>query len=309
MRGGCLKSLRIALVSFGLLGLSAGPARPDPAGFVFLEVPAGARASAMAGAYVTQARGVEAAFWNPAGLASVEGVQITASHFEFLQQLRHAQFAVAGNLFGGGSAAALRAMYSEPIAERDVLGNQIGTFGAHDLEIALGHGRNLGGGLQAGGTVQIVRERIAEFSATTYAAGLGATWNPERWSRLRLGAALQNLGPAGRYDLEGARGEPVPLPAAFQLGTSYQVPVAGLELLGAVDGRFTRGRPGVGMIGLEARHGSGAALRAGLRANDPTTSYSAGIGYSTQGLRLDYAYVPYRLELGETHRFSVSAQF
>lgn len=309
MRGGCLKSLRVALVSFGLLGLYAGPAQPEPAGFVFLEVPAGARASAMGGAYVTQAEGVEAAFWNPAGLASAEGVQITASHFEFLQNLRHAQFAVAGNLFGGGSAAALRAMYTEPIVERDVLGNQIGTFGAHDLEIALGHGRNLGGGLRAGATVQVVRERIAEFSATTYAAGLGASWNPERWSRLRLGAALQNLGPPGHYDLDGTKGEPVPLPAALQLGTSYQVPMAGLNLLGAVDGRFTRGRTGVAMIGLEARHSSGAALRAGMRANDPTTNFSAGVGYSTRTLKLDYAFVPYRLELGETHRFSVSAQF
>ena len=41
-------------------------AHSDPAGFSFLEIPAGARASALGGAYASRALGVEAAFWNPA---------------------------------------------------------------------------------------------------------------------------------------------------------------------------------------------------------------------------------------------------
>ena len=312
MIGGCLKSSSLCAVALGLVFWFLGDARPavsEPAGFAFLEVPAGARASAMGGAYGTRAEGAEAVFWNPAGLATAAGVQITASHFEFLQNLRHAQFAVAGRLFGGGSAAALRAMYSEPIVERDVLGNAVGTFGAHDLEIGLAHGRSLGGGLRAGGSVQIVRERIAEFSATTFAAGLGATWDPQPWPRLRFGASAHHLGPAGRYDLDGARGEPVPLPSAFQLGASCGLPVGGLDLHGVLEGRITRGRQGVAMIGAEAVHATGAALRLGMRANDPTTTFSAGVGYAAGGVKLDYAFVPFRLELGETHRFSVSAQF
>ena len=41
------------------------------------------------GAFASRADGVEAAFWNPAGLAATTKLEITGSHVEFYQQLRH----------------------------------------------------------------------------------------------------------------------------------------------------------------------------------------------------------------------------
>jgi len=301
--------IRTAVLAAAFVCLLPAASHSDPAGFAFLEVPAGARGSSLGGAYVTRAEGAEAVFWNPAGLAAADGIQVTASHYEFLQNLRHAQFALAGKLLGGGTAVALRAMYSEAIVERDAIGNEIGTFGAHDLEISVAHGRVLGNGLRAGGSAQIVRERIGDFSATTYAFGLGSTWDPAPFPRLRLGATADHLGPAAHYDLDGTRGEPVPLPSAFQAGAAYGAAAGGLDLSGSLEGRWTRGRAGVAMVGAEVAHPSGAAIRLGMRFNDETTGFSVGAGYMVPKLRLDYAFVPFRLDLGETHRFSVSAQF
>lgn len=290
--------------------LAAQAAQGKPAGFAFLEVPAGARAAALAGAYSSLASGVEAAFWNPAGLEAVKGVQVTGSHTEFLESLRHEQFAVAGRLAGGGTSASLRAGYSEPIDERDVLGNRIGTFGSHDLEFALGYGRRVASGVAVGGTGQVVRERIADASATTFAFGLGAVVEPERCPGLRLALSAHNLGPAAAYMIEGTRGSPVPLPIAVQGGASYRRDAfLGLTVNGALEGRFTRGRNGVAMVGAELAHSSGAALRLGFRANDETTRFGLGLGWSLPALRFDYAFVPYRLGLGDTHRFSFTAQF
>ena len=300
---------RVVAYAAAALFMSALSARAETPGFTFLEVPAGARASAMGGAYASLAEGVEAGFWNPAGLAGVHGIQIEASHYEFLEHLRHAQFGVGGKLFGGGVSATLRAMYSEPITERDALGNETGTFGAHDLELALGYGRAVRPGLRLGGTAQVVREGIAQFAATTWALGGGATWDPARWPRLRMTVSFHNHGPAAAYSFDGARGQPVHLPAAVQAGASYGATMGGLDLRGALETRVTQGRAGIGMIGAEISHPSGAAIRAGFRLNDEATNFSVGAGYSTQGLRLDYAFVPYRLELGETHRLSLSAQF
>src|SRR5437667_6215691 len=164
-----IRSWSRAVAIAAVLSLMAICAHADPPGFAFLEIPAGARASAMGGAYASLAEGVEAGFWNPAGLAAVHGLQISASHYEFLDHLRHAQFGVAGKMLGGGVAATLRAMYSEPITERDELGNDIGTFGAHDLEFALAYGGVVSPGLRLGGSAQAVRERISEFAATTWA--------------------------------------------------------------------------------------------------------------------------------------------
>src|SRR6185436_5586478 len=61
----CLKLVRVAAALSLLLALPALAAQP---GFAFLEVPAGARAAALGGAYASVATGAEAAFWNPAGL-------------------------------------------------------------------------------------------------------------------------------------------------------------------------------------------------------------------------------------------------
>jgi len=313
-----MKSFHAAAACAVLVLLCARPALCAPSAFAFLEIPAGARASALGGAFASLAQGVEAAFWNPAGLEGVKGIQITGTHAEYLQTLRLEQFAVAGRSFGGGLAASLRALYSEPIPETDLDGNPTleGSFGYHDLEFALAYGRSVAPGLSVGATVQAVRERMAEVSASTYAAGFGAVWAPARVSGLQLGLSAHNLGKAARYGLEGGPGAPMPMPAAVQAGGSWQRPLArGAVLRTALEGRLTHGREGIGMVGVElatvggASGAGAAALRGGLRVNDDASSYSLGVGYALAGLRVDYAFVPMRYDLGDTHRVAFTAQF
>jgi len=281
-----------------------------PPGFAFLEIPSGARVSALAGAGESFAEGVDAAFWNPAALDQVKGIQVEGSHYELYQNLRHDDFAVAGRLFGGGISASLRALYSGPIDETDELGNVVGTFGSHDLDFALGYGAALGGGVQAGVTGHVIRERISNLGATTYGFDFGTRWKPVSMPHLLLSVGAYNLGPSARYTIDGIEGEPVSLPAAMGAGGSYHFGFGGgLDLRTGLEGRFTRGRAGVGMIAAELTGLAGASLRAGYRGNDDTAGFSAGLGYAFPALRLDYAYVPSALDLGDTHRFSFSAQF
>lgn len=284
-------------------------AEAAPPGFAFLEVPAGARASAMGGAYASVANGAEAAFWNPAALAGIEGTQVTGTHYEFIENLRHDQFALGGHLFGGGIVASVRAMYSEPIEERDALGNLIGTFGAHDLEFLLGYGRKLAGGTSIGFTGQAVRERLANLAATTYALNGGAAWEPQRVAGTRLSVSAHNLGPSADYTIDGQKGRAVNLPAALHAGVSYRHPVAGLAGLAALETRATRGRQAVVAAGGELASSVGASLRLGFRAGDDINNFSAGAGYAYKMYRMDYAFVPSKLGLADTHRFSFSAQF
>jgi hypothetical protein len=302
---------RFALPLTFLLVTGAGAASADPSAFAFLEVPAGARAAALGGAYTSLASGAEAPFWNAAGLSTTRGFELAASHEEFFQTLRHDQFAIAGPAWGGAIGASIRAQYSGSIVERDDLGNQIGSFGSHDLEFALSYGHAVGGGLAVGGAAKYVRERIADLAAATWAFDGGVTLDPSRFPRLTLGLAAQNLGPAAAYTIDGIKGEPMNLPAAIQTGGSYAI-VSGptFAVRGALEGRFTRGRSGVGMVGAEiGAPAAGAALRIGMRVNDSASSFAMGAGYTTGGLRLDYAFVPYKQDLGDTHRFSLAARF
>jgi hypothetical protein len=63
------------------------------------------------------------------------------------------------------------------------------------------------------------------------------------------------------------------------------------------------------MLGAEVSSPVGASLRAGMRANDDASTMSFGAGYAVRALELDYAFVPLRLDLGDTHRFAFSARF
>jgi hypothetical protein len=301
---------RAALAVAALVLLLAVPALAAPAGFAFLEIPAGARNAALGGALATVSGGAEAMFANPSAIDPGKGIQVSAGHSELIQKLRHDYFSISGHAWGGGLGASLRALYSEPIEERDDVGNLIGTFGAHDLELAVGYGTKLAPELKIGFSAQVVRERISNQAATTYGFSAGTTWEPERWQNLRLGLAVQNVGPAAHYTIDGVQGEPVGLPMAVQGGVSYAVSTGGrMSLRGALETRVTRGRNGIGIAGAELSDVSGAALRFGMRVNDDASNFSAGAGYVVGGLRLDYAYVPFKLDLGETHRVSFTASF
>jgi hypothetical protein len=307
------RRLRGVAASAGLglgLALAPAPAAAAPPGFAFLEIPAGARASAMGGAYASIARGVDAAFWNPAGLDRVKGVQVSANHAELMQKLHYDAVAMGGRLWGGGYGLSMRALYSEAIDGRDELGNLNDSFGAHDLEFALSYGHAVGGGLSLGGSAQLVRERIAEVAAMTQAYGVGAAWDPPKLEGARVTLGIHNLGPAAHYTFDGVPGEDVGLPEAVHGGFSMTRLVGGgITVRGALEGRFVRGRAGLGVLGGELTTVGGAAIRAGWRINDASSDLSLGAGFETGSLRFDYAFVPLSLGLGESHRFSVGTQF
>lgn len=298
----------VTLLSLSLVG--AAPVAAGPSGFAFLEVTAGARASALGGAYATLGEGAEASFWNPAGVAAVKRFEITGSHTEAFQNLRHDQFAFAGRWLGGGVAVSLRAFYSDPIVARDELGNETGTFGGSDLAFGLAYGRELGGGFRVGGSGQVIRERIADMSAGTWALGAGATWQPPERPALRVGVMADHLGPDANYTFSNGPGQPVPMPMALQAGAAYQWGLPGSAALGAaLETRVTRGRPAVAIVGGELTHPTGAALRVGLRLNDDGTRMSAGAGYAMSALSLDYAFVDDPFDVGDSHRVSFTARF
>jgi hypothetical protein len=61
----------------------------------FLEIGVGARAEAMGGAYASEAGRAEMIYWNPAGLAYLDGLSTTFTHTEWLADLTFDFFALA----------------------------------------------------------------------------------------------------------------------------------------------------------------------------------------------------------------------
>ena len=80
-----------------LLLIVSGGARvgePGNSGFVFLRLGNGARASGMGEAFTAVADGATSIYWNPAGMAGVEGVELSVTHTEWLVDIRLEQVSV-----------------------------------------------------------------------------------------------------------------------------------------------------------------------------------------------------------------------
>jgi hypothetical protein len=121
---------------------------------------------------------------------------------------------------------------------------------------------------------------------------------------------VDNIGPDANFTFADGPGQPVPLPMTLQAGAAYRWGLAGAaQLAASLETRVTRGRASVAMLGGELAHPTGAALRLGLRVNDDSSRLSAGVGYTMTSLRLDYAFVANRLDLGDSHRVSFTAGF
>ena len=102
----------------------------------------------------------------------------------------------------------------------------------------------------------------------------------------------------------------VNLPAALDGGLSLaRGTFQNLNGLLSLEARATRGRKALLAVGGELDSPAGAALRFGVRSGDDIATWSAGAGWHTKALRVDYAFVPSRLELDDTHRFSLTASF
>jgi hypothetical protein len=82
------KTIVAALLGCIALSVPASGQKVGTSSLQFLKVMPTARATAMGDAYVSMARGADAAFWNPAGLSTVEGLDISSTLTSWLFDTR-----------------------------------------------------------------------------------------------------------------------------------------------------------------------------------------------------------------------------
>jgi len=263
-------------------------------GLPFLRLGAGARSAALAESGVALPD-VDAAASNPAALEAPAGRAYSASHTEWIQDIRHDQIAA---LFSGtqqtwGLSGQLS--QAQDLERRTGPSTQpLGTFGVYEGSLALTHARWLAAGVRAGATVKVVHQSIAAESASGVAADLGLLWRAGRG--LYLGTSVRNLG--GMGDL--AR-DATPLPRSLRLGAAW----AGLpRLLLAGEVERTRGSATALHLGAEATVHQVLVLRGGYQTTG-ARSLSAGVGVSLGRWTVDYAYIPFDADLGDAHRLGV----
>ena len=202
------------LLLAGLMLLAAATAfagRADKSGTSAapeLLIPVGARDIALGGSALATTMGVEAIYWNPAGLArtdfSTEGI---FSHMSYIADIG-VDYAAVGTSFPGFGSLAL-SLKSLSFGEMEVTteDNPDGTgqtFTPTYVTIGLTYSRLLTDRVSVGLTTNLITERIDRVSATGFAFNFGVQYTGlANVNGLSIGVAVKNIGPAIQFDGTG----------------------------------------------------------------------------------------------------------
>jgi len=190
-----------------LLALAAGTAwagseeRKGTSGAPELLLHVGARGSALGTAVTSDARGVEAAFWNPAGLATLEHTEALFSHTQYIADMKLNYAAVALKAGGIGTLGFTAKVLSigDVIVTTEAAPEGTGEILEPTFTVlGLSWGRQFTDRVNFGATVNYVSEAIASARASGMAFDFGVQYSTG-WNGLALGMAMKNFGPSMEY--------------------------------------------------------------------------------------------------------------
>ncbi|MDQ7054348.1 MAG: PorV/PorQ family protein [candidate division KSB1 bacterium] len=238
--------LVFASVVVAAVHVEAGnPKRRGTSGAQELLIPVGSRGTAMGGAVVSSTSGIDAIFWNPAGLAGIDaGAQLMASNLQYIADISVNYAAVAGNFRGvGWFGFSIKTLdFGEiPVTTEDNPDGTGATFSPTFLTLGVTYARAMTDRILFGATVKVVSEEITRERATGVAFDFGLQYSTGPGG-LRLGVALKNLGGNMKFDgpdleekvnIPGQRVgsqvrnlrvplNPFELPTTLELGVSYE---------------------------------------------------------------------------------------
>jgi len=319
-----------------LVGLPlAAEARLGGSGAQFLAFGGGCRSVAMGGAYVALADGIDAVYYNPAGLAMLAAPTFAFNHGELFADINLENVAFATPAMGGVIGLSGVAFLSGDMLRttyEDQEGRSGETFAANDFAFGLSYARMMTDKFTAGMTFKFLNQNIDQVSANGWAFDLGGTYSVGVGD-LKLGFAIRNFGPDMTYSGENLEfnsglidhpevdedipatynSEAYPLPLMFQLGITYDLITSGANRLTAVlDGLHPNDQSETFVAGLEYGFNDSYFARVGYNGRE-NMGVTAGLGARaalTPGIMasVDYSYESHEY-LDAIQRFSLSVSY
>lgn len=186
---------------------NAGNTRVGTRGADFLQIGVGARGLALAGAGASLQPGIFSMYWNPSGLALMEGFGVGFSYAALYEGLDIDYLYAGGAVpFLGGMLGVNWASLSSGEIPRTTEAFPAGgdplfgpTFEWTSGYVGAFYARRITDRLRLGGGLKFIREGISDASANYVAFDAGVGFVTGLYG-IELGAAIQNLGSEGRFD-------------------------------------------------------------------------------------------------------------
>ena len=297
LTGACILSILLNMSG----NAEATSSKAGTKGGQFLKIDVGARPAAMGVAFVAVDGDVNAICWNPASLGSIKHQEFTFMHNEWLNDVRYE--------FVG---------YAKPINDNRVIaggitylgsGNIEGwkdqntqdDFSAGDMAVTMSYARKMNEQMLVGANARLIHQKIKNSTAAGVAMDMGILYST-RVKGLNVGVALRNLGTRMKFENEADS-----LPLELKGGIAFNMPdkksLCVLDITIPIDNAVRIN------TGVEYHLTPKLSLRTGYNSNnDIDKGLSAGIGFGTEGLQFDYAFVPYG-DVDNTHRASIGRRF
>ena len=211
----------------------------------FLKIGVGSRAVAMGEAFVAHANDVTALYWNPAGIAGLEGTQVGFALTDWVLDINHSFVGVTHNLGNIGTVGVSFNYLTMGEMEKTTASEPHGTgayFDCYDMAIGVAYARQLTDRFSVGLQVKYIQETISFSKAGTIALDVGTQFITG-FHGMRIGMSVSNFGGKmmmyGTDQLTEARGdeevegtpdktarletEAWPVPMMFRFGVSMDV--------------------------------------------------------------------------------------
>ncbi|MFB0515672.1 MAG: PorV/PorQ family protein [Candidatus Neomarinimicrobiota bacterium] len=314
----------------------------------FLEIDIGARAVGMGGAYTCMDNDINSIFWNPAGIAKIDGAALSLSNCQWIADINQYAFTAAYGTGAVGTFGVSFVYYDNGELERtiptlDIENNPEGYYIGEPFRVqqwaaGIAYARQITDKFAVGGQLKYCYEDFGEMDiivpVINDSTGYQEGWDKEAGSEnregvfaldfgtiyyfgfkdLRLGMSLRNFAQGVTYAFE-----------TFSLPLTYKVAIAMnvLSLIPQMDHHslqvsFATVSPYDGgeriHLGCEYLFRNILALRGGYKTNTDTGALAAGFGltpraFGTLNLQFDYAYSEADKAFGAIHRFSVGFGF
>lgn len=296
----------ILVTVFGKISIAESNAGRTAADFLTIGV--GARPSGMGGAFTSISEGAQAAYWNPAGLATVHGGEVLLGHFNWYQDisLEHGTFA---HQIGDNAGVAFSITYLNygTINRYDNSGLKLSNdITAYDWAGALSIGLNTSDNFSVGVSAKYINQKIDDISGSAIAADLGFKYI---FNTFAVAGYVGNLGTKMKFQSVEEK-----LPLTTRLGVSFY-PFS-QNLVTSIDIEKNHSGNMIIRNGFEANYNEQYFLRTGYNyyANQSERSFGSGIsfgaGVQLKAVEFDYAFTPSEKYTKESlHRFSFIFKF
>ncbi len=231
--------LLIATMTCSHLGFAGRGDKAGTSAAPWLLIPVGGRDLAMGGSTVASSYGIEAVYYNPAGVAwSKKQSEAIFSHMNYIADIGVDYVGVSSNFGGFGTLAITIKSLSIGDIAITTENNPDGTgetFSPRYSNVGLTYSSTFTDRISVGMTVNIISEQIDRVSSSGLGFDFGVQYkNFANVGGLDLGVAVKNIGPQMRYDGSGLvrRGQIDDLlrPSSF-----YKLEAAGAELPSVIE--------------------------------------------------------------------------